>query len=266
MLFYKEKVDLLINQYCENIEDEEIKSMMSYCLSNGKRLRPIIAYYLLDELNIKNRDIILAIEFIHTASLILDDLPMMDNDDFRRGKLSFHKKYGFKNALFISNYLFSEFYRIILDCNKNIINFVSKNVGNITLGQYFDLNQNYTNNMCIDKKIYYNNLKTEPFFSIAFCIPFLLNNKNFDLREIKKASELFSISFQIYDDFHDLEQDKDNNNFNHIVLLGKERAYKLYCENLIMFRKILNKYVKIELFEEIISYLNNSLEEYTNDI
>lgn len=266
MFVYKKTIDLLISNYCSKLKDENIKSMLLYCLNDGKRLRPIITYFLLEKLNIKNDNIVLAIEFLHTASLILDDLPFMDNDDYRRGKLSFHKKFGFKNAIFISNYLFSEFYRIIFDCNKDIVNFVSSKISNITLGQYYDLNQELTKNFATEKKIYYNNLKTVPFFSIAFCIPFLLKDIKYDINEIENASELFSISFQIYDDFHDVEEDKLNNNFNHLNLLGKKEAYNLYSENLKLFKKKLSKYIKIDLFEEIISYLNNNLQDYINEL
>ena len=251
MFVYKNKIDLIIRDYCRKIEDEHTKSMLLYCLNDGKRLRPIITYYLLEKLNIKNDNIVLAIEFLHTASLILDDLPFMDNDNYRRGKLSFHKKFGFKNAVFVSNYLFSEFYRIIFDCDKNIVNFISSKISNITLGQYYDLNQELIKDFVTEEKIYYNNLKTIPFFSIAFCIPFLLQDIKYNIIEIEKAAELFSISFQIYDDFHDIDEDRLNNNFNHLILLGKKEAYNLYCENLKLFKSYLSKYINIDLFEEI---------------
>lgn len=74
-----------------------------YCFSaGGKRLRPALVYALADSLNIAlNRvdDIALAIECIHTYSLIHDDLPAMDDDDFRRGQLACHKQFDEATAI-----------------------------------------------------------------------------------------------------------------------------------------------------------------------
>ena len=98
---YREKVNLLIDRYLEtNINDYEIRNMIKYCLEGGKRLRPIICFYLLEKFNIENKSIIIAIEFLHCSSLILDDLPCMDNDNYRRNKLTFHKKYSEKKSLY----------------------------------------------------------------------------------------------------------------------------------------------------------------------
>ena len=110
---YKEKVDTIIKNYiCEN-EDIELKKMLTYALDGGKRLRSIIAFYIFENFNKKYDNIVVAIELLHTASLILDDLPCMDNDSYRRNTLSFHKKFGVKKAYLMSNYLFCEFNNFI---------------------------------------------------------------------------------------------------------------------------------------------------------
>jgi len=75
-----------------------LKEAMNYSLSaGGKRVRPLFLLAVLDLLKVNHRDawtVGATIEMVHTYSLIHDDLPSMDNDDFRRGKLTNHKVYG----------------------------------------------------------------------------------------------------------------------------------------------------------------------------
>ena len=80
-----------------------IEEAMKYSLeSGGKRVRPVLTLEFCRVLGgdvEKALPLAVAVEFIHTYSLIHDDLPCMDNDDFRRGKPASHKKYGEANAL-----------------------------------------------------------------------------------------------------------------------------------------------------------------------
>lgn len=75
-----------------------LKSSMIYSINaGGKRIRPLLVLATLEDLEVESKDALLvacAVEFIHTYSLIHDDLPSMDDDDFRRGKLTNHKVYG----------------------------------------------------------------------------------------------------------------------------------------------------------------------------
>ena len=77
---------------------EKIKTAMRYAVEGGgKRVRPVLCYSTCETLGMefsKAENLALAIEFIHSYSLVHDDLPAMDNDDYRRGKLSTHKKFG----------------------------------------------------------------------------------------------------------------------------------------------------------------------------
>lgn len=96
----KNKVEDALNQYFENKTglQKTIFESMSYSIyAGGKRLRPVLMIEVCELLNGKTEDIIpfaCAIEMIHTYSLIHDDLPAMDNDDYRRGKLTNHKVFG----------------------------------------------------------------------------------------------------------------------------------------------------------------------------
>lgn len=91
------------------------ESMKYSLLSDGKRIRPVLALACAETLGLPAREILpfaLALEMIHVYSLIHDDLPAMDNDDFRRGKPSNHKAFGEANAILAGDGLLNEAYGI----------------------------------------------------------------------------------------------------------------------------------------------------------
>lgn len=98
------------------------ESMRYSLLDGGKRIRPVLALACAEVLGVATSEILpfaLALEMIHTYSLIHDDLPAMDNDDFRRGKLSNHKKFGEANAILAGDGLLNEAYAICFtECMK----------------------------------------------------------------------------------------------------------------------------------------------------
>lgn len=99
-----------------NTRPSVLGESMAYSLQNGgKRIRPVLALACADVLGLDRREILpfaLAVEMIHTYSLIHDDLPAMDNDDFRRGKPSNHKQFGEANAILAGDALLNEAYAI----------------------------------------------------------------------------------------------------------------------------------------------------------
>ncbi len=93
------------------------ESIQYSLLNGGKRVRPVLALACADVLGVLQEDILpfaLALEMIHTYSLIHDDLPAMDDDDFRRGKPSNHKRFGEANAILAGDGLLNEAYAICL--------------------------------------------------------------------------------------------------------------------------------------------------------
>lgn len=107
----------LVNKYIENYFDDQIlpgllKESIVYSLSaGGKRIRPIICIAAYEACGGKTQDIVpyaTALEFIHTYSLIHDDLPAMDNDDLRRGKPTNHKVFGEGMAILAGDGLLTE--------------------------------------------------------------------------------------------------------------------------------------------------------------
>ena len=96
----------------------ELAASMEYSLTaGGKRLRPILLMAAADAVGAKGTDFIQAacgIEMIHTYSLIHDDLPAMDNDDYRRGKLTNHKVYGEGMAILAGDALLTQAFEVII--------------------------------------------------------------------------------------------------------------------------------------------------------
>ena len=102
---FNEVIDRKLKEHSS--QNEELNEMLRYAIVlGGKRIRPIIMYILADIYG-KNHDVIeneaLAIELIHSYSLVHDDMPCMDNDEYRRGNLTLHKKYGQANALLVGD-------------------------------------------------------------------------------------------------------------------------------------------------------------------
>ena len=115
----------IVNQELNNVlqaqtkKDEFFHDILKYgVLNGGKRIRPILlmeSYHLFSNKDVKNvLPYAIALELIHNYSLIHDDLPCMDNDDYRRGKLTVHKKYGECLAVLAGDALLNFAYEILL--------------------------------------------------------------------------------------------------------------------------------------------------------
>lgn len=109
----------MINYLNELNAPASLKESMLYSISaGGKRLRPILALAVVESFQ-KDPQTVLdaacAIEFVHTYSLIHDDLPSMDNDDYRRGKPTSHKVFGEAQAILAGDALLTESFALITD-------------------------------------------------------------------------------------------------------------------------------------------------------
>ena len=118
-----------LNRYIEIINTELQKYVDNSLMAGGKRLRPILilATYSLFKSDIeKCFKYAVAIEMVHTFSLIHDDLPAIDNDDYRRGKLTNHKKYNEATAILAGDSLLNSAYKIVLGDITNTTDNVEK--------------------------------------------------------------------------------------------------------------------------------------------
>jgi len=122
----KDYINNCLKNFILKFEDKTLKELLNHAFNNGKRLRPVIAKLIVDNNNKNfNKNIILdnlylIIEIYHTCSLIIDDLPYMDNDLFRRGQKTLHHKYGVPICHIIVDFLLKETIRLLIE-NINII-------------------------------------------------------------------------------------------------------------------------------------------------
>ena len=207
------------NSYLETLYNEdEIDDIISYSLVNeGKRLRPLFFFALLLGYNLDPHDyfdIAASIEMIHTYSLIHDDLPAMDNDDYRHGKLSSHKKFGEDNAILAGDALLSDAFKLIADskCIDDktkviLIRELSDAIGSkgMVRGQFYDLRNEKGNNDYHILDINY--LKTSKLLSIPFVFAAYIAKKDYKLEKFLEISDDLGLAFQIQDDILDYEGD-----------------------------------------------------------
>jgi geranylgeranyl diphosphate synthase type II len=105
--------------------DETLKKSIVYSLLNGgKRFRPVLSIFVAEALGIPPKKVLpfaAAVEMIHTYSLIHDDLPCMDNDDFRRGKPTNHKVFGEDVALLAGDALLTQAFSIVAQNYQHMV-------------------------------------------------------------------------------------------------------------------------------------------------
>ena len=205
-----------LNSRCGEIvtEPEILGESMKYSLQlGGKRIRPVLMYVVGDVLGV-SRDIITpfacALEFIHTYSLIHDDLPAMDNDDFRRGKPSNHKVYGDANAILAGDGLLNTAYSILFsECFKgneyiSAAKFICDAAGidGMIAGQSADILHENDDEPDEDILEYIYEKKTAELLIAAVTVPCVLKGGAY-YTEFKEFGRKLGYLFQLTDDILD---------------------------------------------------------------
>ncbi|PHM67327.1 polyprenyl synthetase family protein [Xenorhabdus sp. KJ12.1] len=218
------------------------KAMRDALIYSGKRFRPILFLFLVkdsgrDYLNINYLQLASAIETIHAASLILDDLPCMDNAKVRRNRPTTHRQYGESVAILSAVGLLSLAFKLITetafpdDIKSNAVSILAKatGLGGLVQGQYYDLNQNKLALYEYEKISEINQLKTGTLFEVVFSLSSLTDyNKNNNYDQLMLTSKELGQSFQIIDDLRDGFKDsgkdinQDSNKYTLTSLLGSE--------------------------------------------
>ncbi len=220
-------IQLYLNKVHENIisniAESKIKnpsvnklydSLLYYFAEKGKMLRPKLMLTIGKDIK-ANLDYITefstSLEMIHNYSLIHDDLPSMDNDDYRRGRLTLHKKYSESTAILAGDY-----------------------------GQIMDLDNAILNSY--DQLLMMYEYKTSALFQCSTAIPAILMGINKDrLKEFEEVGRLFGIIFQFLDDIDDYEQDKKVQKINIFSFKEIEDINELIVEYKTKLFFLLNK-------------------------
>ena len=249
------KVAKDINQFLNSYLKKQIKTSliapMRYGLfPGGKKIRSKILIDVGKICNVNYKTLIkvgAAIECIHAYSLIHDDLPCMDNDNIRRGKLSTHKKYGEAIAVLAGNSLLTLAFEILSDRNLllkeqvkiKLIKFISESSGHsgIAGGQYLDLSFE-KKKISIKKIIDMQIKKTGKLFVFVCLAPALIVNKDKKIiNRLEKIGHKIGLLFQIVDDLIDYrgnskkvgkktKKDKKKGKATLINLLGYQNTIK----------------------------------------
>ena len=196
---------------------ELIPPMKYGMFPGGKKIRSKLIIDIGKIFNIEYKKLIriaAAVECIHGYSLIHDDLPCMDNDNLRRGKLSTHKKFGESTAILAGNSLLTIAFEILSDKNFkinnntkiNLINSISKCSGHagIAGGQYLDLSFE-KKKVSIQKIKIMEIKKTGKLFSFCCMAPVIISNKFKHIKKFELIGEQIGLLFQIVDDLIDLK-------------------------------------------------------------
>jgi len=220
------------------------EAMRYSVLVGGKRIRPILMLAIADIFDKPYAKVIpaaCAVEYIHTSTLILDDLPCMDNSDLRRGKVSLHKKFGQSTAVLVSYSLIMLAFELLIknaeivssDCRlaAGVIKSMSEAAGfrGVCAGQFVDLKSG-SKKIDIETLRYLHERKTAALFVGCCEISGYLSGANKkQMQALRSYGKYSGLAFQAYDDILSIKKTekqlgkqtkKDENSPNIINLFG----------------------------------------------
>lgn len=287
MLIKTNPLDLFIETHRKNIEmclntlvpGEECLEKKMYeaarysLLGGGKRLRPLLCLSVVETFHGNITKALIpacALEFIHTYSLIHDDLPCMDDDDFRRGKPSLHKAYSEGLAVLTGDFLLTHAFGLLADVNLSaemkieLISLLNKGAGGRGMigGQVIDIENN---DSLIDfptlMEIHFK--KTGCMFLTAIEFGSVISEVNEKERQVlRDFGNFIGMAYQIMDDLLDsIEEGSDqaNDKKTCVTLIGKEKSIEMVKSFLNEAHKALKKLsVEAPLLENFIHLISDT--------
>ncbi|MGB2697776.1 MAG: polyprenyl synthetase family protein [Candidatus Zixiibacteriota bacterium] len=267
-------VENAMNKYLpsEKTEPRTIHKAMRYSVfAGGKRLRPILAMASFELVNGKGKSILpaaCALEFLHTYSLIHDDLPCMDDDDLRRGKPTLHKVFGEGMAVLAGDALHALAFEILMKAKcPEVVEEVVKSIGTKGMigGQVADLEAE-------GKKItpsqveYIHSHKTGALIKASILVGTILGDADGKkLNALSRYGEKIGLAFQITDDILDLEGEEkvigkkthaDERKATYPKTLGLEKSKRIAEELIKSAKKELRTFgKKAFIFEELADFV-----------
>jgi geranylgeranyl diphosphate synthase type II len=226
---HKPQIENALGEYLPlapaNIETKFNEAAQYILFSGGKRLRPVLTLLGAELVGGKPEIIVpaaCAVEFIHTSSLIFDDLPCMDDSNERRGKTSLHEKYGEGLAILVAIGFLNASYNLVFVNHKNAPELVMRahfeivecvGAAGMVGGQSVDLaiakganSSNFSNEDYSFESI--RNLKTSALMRLALRVGAILAGaNNLELSHLSRFAGLLGDAYQLSDDLLDLEED-----------------------------------------------------------
>lgn len=285
---YIELVDKKLDEYMPIEYPEDIFKSMKYTVTlPGKRLRPVMC---LETCRIMGGDIenalptACAIEMLHAQSLIHDDLPCMDNDDFRRGKPSNHKVFGEAIAVLAGDALLSFAPQLIIEKTEKLSpetvlkvlqEFVVRaGAYRLIAGQVVDI-ESEKGNITGDKAQtleFIHTHKTADLFKLALKTGAIIAGATQEqVDEMEEFGQTFGLAFQIYDDVMDeiatfeelgktIGKDKEAGKLTYVTLYGLEAAKSKVRELVAKAHSIIDKY-NSEIFSNMLDKLVEKIDK-----
>ena len=220
----KQLVEKALDESLPIVYPEKIYEAMRYSLmAGGKRLRPILCLATCElvggtlEMAMPTA---CALEMIHTMSLIHDDLPAMDNDDYRRGKLTNHKVYGDDIAILAGDGLLAYSFEYVASQTKNVppqqilrvISQLGRATGAAGLvgGQVVDLESEGNPNISVDTLTFIHTHKTGALLeACVVCGAILAGAQEEEIQNLSRYAKNIGLAFQIVDDILDITATKE---------------------------------------------------------
>lgn len=262
----KELIEKTIDSYLREFSYPHViaEGMRYAVLNGGKRIRPVLILMTLDILG-KDETLGLpsgaALEMIHSYSLVHDDLPALDNDDYRRGKLTTHKKFGEAQGILIGDSLLTHAFNVLTEKNEGVIS--DKKIVEIVklTSSYAGIN-GMIGGQTVDvesegKKIdmetlkYIHKNKTGKLLRLPIEIGCVIGDASKEIREkLEEYADLIGLAFQIKDDILDVEgdfeklgkpvgSDAELEKSTYPSLIGMDESKKLLDETLEKAKKII---------------------------
>ena len=275
-----EKIDILLPSHEKGRSGERrlFEAMRYSTLSAGKRLRPFLVVHTANLFGVSKSSSLqaaAALEFIHAYSLIHDDLPAIDNDDFRRGQPSSHKKFDEATAILAGDALLTYSFEVLSDITTHpdtmvrceLVQSYAKASGpkGMVAGQMMDLMSD-NQEMTLEEIAHIQRLKTCALISTACEAGAILGKAPRPLRNaLKGYAQDVGLAFQITDDILDAKsaKDKDNARDNKsegkptfVSVMGIEKATahtRMLCEQAISHLEVFDK--KADLLRELAKFI-----------
>ena len=272
------RIEKVLEEKIDELADSKVKEAMRYSLiAPGKRVRPNLLYEVVKGYGLLESvadEFACAIEMIHTYSLIHDDLPAMDNDDLRRGRLTCHKQFDEATAILAGDGLLTYAFdvassstadpSIVVKCIQVLAQCAGSN--GMVLGQDLDMNESNTSDWDYVRKVH--KYKTGCLLSAPLMMGALLAGKNDEtVRQWHEIGISLGLAFQIQDDILDVElsseefgksnSDEKNDKKTSVSLLGLEQSKELMISE---YEKVKQSISEMHDFngEKLISFIEST--------
>ena len=260
------QIGLTIQEFYQSKEvSADLTETILYSIeAGGKRIRPLLLLELLEgfglELTPAHFQVAAALEMIHTGSLIHDDLPAMDNDDYRRGRLTSHKKFGEDMAILAGDSLFLDPYGLVAmaelpsQVKVDLIAELSLAAGSFGMvaGQVLDM-QGEGRKLTMDQLQTIHANKTGKLLAYPFVAAGIIAQTDQSvLGKLRQAGELLGLAFQVRDDILDVtasfeqigktpQKDLAAEKSTYPALLGLDGARAFFDETLEQAKSLLEQ-------------------------